>query len=80
MNKMRKEEEIFQDLKELCSSEGYSHVISFICFNDNYLSLKKGHENELFEQMYSAGRLNKNEISTIIGLMIQNQIEPDGIL
>jgi len=68
---MRTEEDIFIDLFNLCASPGYIHAIAFFCFRDNTVSVDESNNivvKNRFEQ------LTRNEISTLIGLMIKTEI------
>lgn len=34
---MRAEQEIFDELTNLCASPGYAHAIAYLCFRDNVI-------------------------------------------
>lgn len=71
---MREEQEIFKDLAELCSNIGYAHVIAFFCFRDNVRGDPDQDTPEYSIKRQSIENLNRNEISTLIGLMFKAEI------
>jgi len=71
---MRNEKEIFADLRALCTSPGYAHAIAFLCFRDNIVPYKEEITAEDILHLYSNSCLIRTEISTLIGLMIQEDI------
>ena len=38
---MRSEQEIFEELAQLCLNPGYVHVIAYFCFRDNFVRFEK---------------------------------------
>lgn len=74
----RKEDEIFEDLRNLCCSPGYIHAIAYFSWRDNLIKFSGGNLTERdIEHQYSAERLLRTEISTLIGLMIKGEIDTD---
>jgi len=78
----RNELEIFKDLEELCISPGYAHIIAYFCHRDNAIHYSNKISVEDMSQQFSAERLIRKEISTLIGLMYKKEIilsipEPD---
>ncbi|WP_082528733.1 NERD domain-containing protein [Methylobacterium sp. Leaf466] len=73
----RPENEIFDDLKKLCCSAGYIHAIAYFCWRDNLIKYfgQEITENDLQSQ-YSPNRLLTTEISTLIGLVLKEDIDP----
>ena len=71
---MRSEADVFFNLADLCKSAGYVHTLAFICYRDNIV----GYSENLCEAdllpTYSVDRLIRTEISTLIGLLIQGDI------
>ena len=71
----RSENEVFADIAELCRRPGYIHAIAHICFRDNVIlhagDIKKADLNKMF----SALRLIRTEINTLLGLMIKANID-----
>lgn len=72
--KMRTEADIFRDLEVLCTSEGYIHTISELSLRDNYVMFKGGVEPDDLSKMHGWDRLVRNEISTLIGLMVKGDV------
>lgn len=74
-NRIRSEQDIFEDLAQLCASPGYVHALAFLAFRDNYVR----YADELTAQdmlpMFSKERLIRTELSTLLGLMIKQKVE-----
>ncbi|MEP3198214.1 MAG: NERD domain-containing protein [Lentilitoribacter sp.] len=72
----RSEAEIFEELRMLCKSPGYIHVIAYFCWRDNIIKYSgdKVTESDV-EHQYSDEKLLRTEISTLIGLMVQGEID-----
>lgn len=71
---MRTESEIFSDLANLASQNGFVYVLGWIVLNDN-LSIYEGEmEVEDLDNLYTKDRLIRTEISTLAGLMAKNNI------
>lgn len=70
----RTEQEILDELAELCVSPGYIHAIAYLCFRDN--TIKYGDELAVDDiaGMFSDSRLLRTEISTLIGLMLRQPV------
>lgn len=72
---VREETEVFERLEKLCSSSGYVHAIAYFCFRDNTIR----YSDEMFVQdvleQFSADRLVRTEISTLIGLLCKSEID-----
>lgn len=76
MDKLKRtEEEIFDDLVNLCASPGFIHAISHICLRDNIVAYEGDIQPEDLQKLYSPKRLIRTEISTLIGLLIKNEID-----
>ncbi|PKQ61884.1 hypothetical protein BZG02_14765 [Labilibaculum filiforme] len=65
---IRDSKEIIKDLKELVNSVGYIYALCLIIMDDFHFEVEKMHEVNYWE------RLNKNEVSLIFGLLIQESI------
>ncbi|MDQ2178322.1 SEC-C metal-binding domain-containing protein [Marinifilum sp. D714] len=65
---IRDSKEIIKDLKKLVRSEGYIYTLCLIIMDDFHFEIEKLHEVNYWE------RLNKNEVSLILGLLIQENI------
>ena len=74
---MRKEQEVFDDLARLCVSPGYVHAIACLCFRDNmvFYDKKEGMKADDMRPLFSSERLIRTEISTLIGLLIKEDID-----
>lgn len=74
-NEVRKEQDVFKELEDLCHSPGYIHAIAYFCFRDN--TIKHGDEVTLEDvlQQFSMERLVRSEISTLIGLACKKDID-----
>ncbi len=72
---IRSENEILSDLKKICTSPGYAHAIAYFCFRDNIIKYKDKVTYEEISHQYSRNFLVRNEISTLIGFMVQKDID-----
>ena len=72
---MRSEQTIFDDLAKLCSSPGYVHAIAYICLRDNMIRYSGEMKPEDMQPLFSKSRLIRTEISTLIGLLLKNEID-----
>ena len=72
---MRKEQEIFDDLEQLCSSPGYAHAIAYLCFRDNIIRYAEEMTAKDMLPLLSTDRLIRTEISTLIGLFIKEEVD-----
>lgn len=66
---MRPEQQIFEELADLCISPGFIHVIAHFCFRDHVVGYKGELKGEDYARLFSHSRLIRTEISTLIGLM-----------
>lgn len=76
MNSERDELAIFTDLTELCSRQGYAHVIAHICFRDNTTLIAGELTPKIIDEQNSPESLIRTEISTLVGLLVKNKIDP----
>ena len=69
---MRTEKDIFEDLHRLTSSSGYIYALPSLCLESNLFiyDLEHNQHNDFFND-----KLNRIEISTLIGLMIKADID-----
>jgi hypothetical protein len=72
---VRPEQTKFEDLAELCSSPGYIHAIAHLCFRDNMIAYSDEMKSEDMQHLFSSTRLIRTETSTLIGLLIKNDID-----
>lgn len=75
MKQPRPEQDIFDDLRTLTARPGFAHVIAYFCLRDNFTWYHDGITAKDMQHLYSQSRLIRNEIFTLIGLMVQ--AEPD---
>ena len=68
---MRSEQEIFDELAALCVSPGYAHAIAYFCYRDHIVGFGDELKPEDYSKLFSAERLIRTEISTLIGLMLR---------
>ncbi len=72
---MRSEQAIFDELAKVCSSPGYIHAVAYLCFRDNMIRYSGEMKPEDMRHMFSKNRLIRTETSTLIGLLIKNDID-----
>ena len=65
---IRDSEDIFVELKELVNSKGYIYALCLIIMDDFHFNVEEMHEINYWV------RLSKNEVSLLLGLLIQNPI------
>lgn len=71
----RSEKEVFGELLALTSSPGYVHAIAHICVRDNLVIYQKEMKTVDLEKMFGNDRLNRNEITTLLGLMARSELD-----
>lgn len=72
---MRKEQEIFKILEEICCQPGFIEVISFLSWRDTFIRHKGESINvKDISQNFDLNRLSRTELSTLIGLFCKNGI------
>jgi hypothetical protein len=71
---MKNKAEVFADLGVLCRSEGYVHALVNLSFRDNIVRYSGKMSPKDMLPMFSADRLIRTEISMLIGLMIQGDM------
>ena len=74
MDKLKLESEKFKKLLGLCTSPGFVHALAHVCFRDNVIDISDELTADYLINKFSAETLLRTEISTLIGLMIQNEI------
>jgi hypothetical protein len=72
---MRDESLIFQDITTLCTSRGYVHALAYLCFRDSVIMYAGEIHAEDMRKLFSPDRLIRTETSTLIGLMVQHEID-----
>ena len=71
----RPEAEVFADLADLCAQPGYVHVVAHLCFRDNTVLYASKLKADDMQAMFSPSRLNRPEMTTLIGLMVKGPID-----
>ncbi len=72
---MINEQQIFEELSNLCGSKGFIHVLVKMWFNDNYFRAnKKGNftTSQISEFQANREKLNRNELNTLLALVVKN--------
>lgn len=73
--KVRAENEVFADLAALCQEPGYIHAIAYFCYRDNTVGFNDEMRVKDMLRLYSPKRLVRTEISTLLGLLVQADID-----
>lgn len=71
----RDEHVVFSDLSNLCRLPGYVHAIAYFCYRENTVVYDGMMTAKDMAYLFSTTRLIRTEISTLIGLMIQGEID-----
>jgi hypothetical protein len=71
----RSEAEVFEDLATLTAQPGYVHAMAGICYRDNLVSFQGEHKPSDLEHLFDRKRLNRNEITTLLGLMLRHPLD-----
>ena len=74
-NIIREEQDIFNELSGLCAQPGYIHVLAYLCWYSNCIIYKDRIKADDLVFQYSDECLIRTEISTLIGLMLKNEID-----
>jgi hypothetical protein len=74
-SRMRKEDAIFRDLSGICTSPGYVHALAYLSFRDTVVGYSEEMTAEDMGHIFSMDRLIRTETSTLIGLMVQQEID-----
>lgn len=69
------EAEVFEELIALTALPGYVHAIAGICHRDSFVSFQGEHKASDLEHLFDRKRLNRNEISTLLGLMMRQPLD-----
>lgn len=75
IDKFQQEQDIFDELAQLCTSSGYIHAIAFLCFSNNVVMFDDEPTTDELAKIYSNERLIRTEISTLVGLMLKKEID-----
>lgn len=71
----RGEQEVFEELRALCTSPGYIHALAHIGVRDNMISYAGAMTPEVMSASYSRERTIRSEYTTLIGLMLKGAID-----
>ena len=71
----RAEQDIFDDLAELCATPGYAHALAWMSLRDNYVTFDGAMDSEALAASYTPGRTVRTEFSTLLGLLIRQPID-----
>lgn len=71
----RSEAEVFEELRVLTAQPGYVHAVARMCYRDNFVSFQGEYNASDFEHLFDPKRLNRNEISTLLGLMMRQSVD-----
>jgi hypothetical protein len=71
----RSEQEIFDDLEELCASQGYLHVLALLSLRDNMVGFAGHLTSDDMAASYASGRTVRTEFSTLLGLMLKHPVD-----
>jgi hypothetical protein len=69
------EQDIFDELGQLCVSPGYIHALAFICFYNNVLGIGDELSGQDLLKMHSPDRLIRTELMTLVGLTVKSPID-----
>lgn len=72
---LRAEQDIFNDLAELCSRAGFVHALAWMALRDNYVAFGGAMDSEALAASYAPGRTVRTEFSTLLGLLIRQPID-----
>jgi hypothetical protein len=72
---MRTEDEVFRDLSGACTYPGYVHALAYLCFRDSVVRYSDEMQAEDMQHLFSMDHLIRTELSTLLGLMIQQEID-----
>lgn len=71
----RAEQDIFNDLAQLCAAPGFVHALSWMSLRDNYVTFDGVMDGDSLAASYSPGRTVRTEFTTLLGLLIRQPID-----
>lgn len=74
-SKPRAEQDIFNDLSQLCAAPGFVHALSWMSLRDNYVTFDGMMDSDALAASYAPGRTVRTEFSTLLGLLIRQPID-----
>ncbi len=69
---IRPEAEVFAEIARVCQSPGYIHAFAHLCWRDNLVRYTEQMKPEDMQKLFTAERLIRTELSTLLGLMVQS--------
>ena len=72
---METEQEIFDQLSALCAKPGFIHALVDMHFSDNYFKADRKNNftvSSVSEHEADKSKLNRNEVNTLLALVIKN--------
>lgn len=76
----RDEAEILAELRQLCWTPGFAHVIAYVIVRDNFVFYEDEMKPDDMAHLFGFKRLIRTEVATLIGYMIQGGIEVFDVL
>ncbi|WP_283178143.1 SEC-C metal-binding domain-containing protein [Gemmobacter sp. 24YEA27] len=71
----RAEQDIFNDLAQLCAAPGFVHALSWMSLRDNYVTFDGKMNGDALAASYAPGRTVRTEFTTLLGLLIRQPID-----
>jgi hypothetical protein len=71
----RPEQDIFNDLAELCVTPGFVHALAWMSLRDNYVAFGGVMDGDALAASYAPWRTVRTEFSTLLGLLIRQPID-----
>lgn len=69
------ERELFLELEALCAAPGFIHAIAYFSARDNMIAYAGEMKTEDLSPLHGRDRLVRNEVNTLIGLMVKRDID-----
>ncbi|MFC4296182.1 YecA family protein [Novosphingobium tardum] len=76
----RDEADILAELRQLCWTPGFAHVVAQVIVRDNFVFYQEEMKPEDMAHLFGFKRLIRTEVATLIGYMIQGGIEAFDLL
>lgn len=71
----RAEQDIFNDLAQLCAMSGFVHALLWISFRDNYVAFNGAMDGDTLHASYAPERSIRTEFLTLLGLLVRHPID-----
>ena len=75
MKPIQLKQDVFDQLAVLAATQGFAHVIAFLCIRDNFITFREEMRADDMDHLYSPSRLIRTEMFTLIGLLMRS--DPD---